>query len=154
MNTRFYYKSLVAITAFLAFMANSFAADLSVMHPYARAVAEGQTNSAAFMMIMNNSKRDRALVSARSDASKVVELHNHIMQDGMMRMRQVKQIDIKANGKATLQPGGFHVMLIGLHKQLKEGDKINLELVFDNGQTTKLEVPVKKVAAMMMHHNH
>ena len=65
-----------------------------------------------------------------------------------MRMRRVKQIDIKAGSTTELKPGGFHVMFIGLKQALNVGDKVYLELVFDDGEVTKLSIPVKMVAGM------
>ena len=157
MNTRtrkIFSKLLTLFFSLLVISANSFASDLSVMHPYARAVPEGHPNSAAFMVIKNSGNEDRALVNARSNISKVVELHTHKKEKGMMRMRRVDQIDVKAGSKTVLKPGGLHVMFIGLKQQLKVGDKVDLELVFDNGQTMKLSVPVKKVKGMMHKKKH
>ena len=151
MNIHMRNNFMKCVTAFFVLMilsANSYADSISVMHPYARAVPEGQPNSAAFMVLKNNSNQDRALVEAHSDVSKVVELHTHKKEGGMMRMRRVDQIDIKAGSKTELKPGGLHVMFIDLKHQLKKGDKVDLELVFDDGNTIKLLVPVKMVAGM------
>lgn len=143
------FTTFFAISFLLSiFSTNSYAESISVMHPYARAVPEGQPNSAAFMVLKNNTDQDRALLEARSNVSNVVELHTHKKEAGMMRMRRVDQIEIKAGGKTVLKPGGLHVMFIGLKHQLKKGDNVKLELVFDDGSTTSLSVPVKMVAGM------
>ena len=149
-NQRIYklLKTLMGILALTLISNSSFAGSVTVMHPYVRAVPSGHPNSAAFMVLKNTSEQDRALVSARSNISKVVELHTHKKEGGMMRMRQVKQIDIKAGSKTVLKPGGLHVMFIGLKQQLKAGDKVELELEFDDGSTEKLTAPVKMVAGM------
>lgn len=133
---------------------NSYASNISVMHPHVRAVPEGQPNSAAFMVIKNNTNQDRSLINARSNISKAVELHTHKKEGGMIRMRRVNEIDIKANSKTVLKPGGLHIMFIGLKHQLNEGDKIELELIFDNRETVKLSVPVKVVKGMMHKKKH
>ena len=135
---------------------NSFAAGISIEHAYARAVPQGQPNSAAFMILKNTTGHDRALVEARSNVSKAVELHTHTREGGMMRMRRVKQIDIKAGAETELKPGGLHIMFIGLKQALNVGEKVYLELVFDDGEIIKLNIPVKMVAGMMhmpMHHS-
>ena len=133
----------------------ALAQDIQVMHPYARAVPPGQTNSAAFMMLKNASSEQVSLVKATSPAANVVELHNHIMDDGVMKMRQVEDIKVPAEGMAELKPGGFHVMLIGLKQNLNEGDLIQLKLHFSNGEMADLELPVKKVQMGMKHkHKH
>lgn len=138
--------SLVTTLFFCSFQ--SFAADVTVMHPYVRAVPSGQANSAAFMVLKNSSHHDRALVAAHSNISKAVELHTHRMEDGMMRMRRIDKITIKPGQQTELKPGGLHVMFIGLQQPLSEGDMVELELVFDNGEHVGVSAPVKKVVGM------
>jgi len=128
--------------------AGNVASNVSVIDFYARAVPSGQPNSAAFMTLKNSGTEDRALIDARSSVSKVVELHTHKKEGGMMRMRRVDQITIKAGSETILKPGGLHVMFIGLKQQLTQGDKVDLELIFDNGSRIQLTVPVKVVAGM------
>ena len=149
-NQRVYklFKTLMSMLVLTLISTSSFAGSVTVVQPYARAVPSGHPNSAAFMVLKNTSEQDRALVNARSNISKVVELHTHKKEGGMMRMRRVKQIDIKAGSETVLKPGGLHVMFIGLKQQIKAGDKVELELEFDDGTTIKLTVPVKMVAGM------
>ena len=142
------FNALLSMLVLTLISTNSFAGSMDVVQPYARAVPPGHPNSAAFMVLKNTSEQDRALVNARSNISKVVELHTHIKEGGMMRMRRVKKIDIKAGSETVLKPGGLHVMFIGLKQQLKAGDEVELELEFDDGATIKLIVPVKMVAGM------
>jgi len=142
---------LSGLLALTLFSTSSYAASVKVMEPYARAVPPGQPNSAAFMVLINDSDKDRALVDARSNISKTVELHTHKKEDGMMRMRRIDRISVKAGSQTILKPGGLHVMFIGLKQQLKEGDTVDLELIFDDGSTVKLMIPVKIVAGMMRH---
>lgn len=142
-------KTLTVVMT-LTLSLNSFAADsVTVVNPYARAVPAGQPNSAAFMVLKNTSNQDRAVVNARSSASKVVELHTHKKEGGMMRMRQIEKIVVKANSETVLKPGGLHIMFIGLKQSFKAGNKVDLELEFDNGEKVKLTAPVKMVAGMM-----
>ena len=142
------FNALLSMLVLTLISASSFADNVTVIQAYARAVPPGHPNSAAFMVLKNTSEHDRALINARSNISKVVELHTHKKEGGMMRMRQVKKIDIKAGSETVLKPGGLHVMFIGLKQQLKAGDKVELELEFDNGATIKLTIPVKMVAGM------
>ena len=152
LSTKFNFRKLLpGLLALVCFSTNSLASSVTVVEPYARAVPPGQPNSAAFMVLKNSSGKDRALVEARSTVSKAVELHTHKKEDGMMRMRRIDQIVVKAGDETTLKPGGLHIMFIGLKQQLKEGDKVDLELFFDDGSTVKLMMPVKVVAGMMRH---
>ena len=127
---------------------SSFAADLTVEKAHVRAVPEGMINSAAFMVIKNTSSHDRSIVGASSNISKVVELHTHKKEGGMMRMRQIDSIAVKANSETVLKPGGLHIMFIGLKQGLKVGEKVKLELKIDDGSKVNLTVPVQMVAGM------
>ncbi len=145
-------KKLIAL--FFAISVSLMASNIDVKDAYARATPPVLPNSAAFMSISNNSSSDIALVKAQSSAASVVELHTHDIKDGVMKMYQVPQIDIKANSTTTLKPGGFHVMLIGLtNKPLKVGQEIDLKLTFSNGEEISLKAPVKTVMGGMMKHN-
>ncbi len=121
--------------------------DLKIDQSWARASAGPARNSAAFMMIHNGGDADR-LVSAAGDVADRVELHTHLMEGNVMKMRQVEAIEVPAKGMAALQPGGFHVMLIGLHEALKEGDSFPLTLTFEKAGAVTIEVPVQAIGSM------
>ena len=139
------------IIACLTLLSSSFAFanDISISDPYARAVPPGQKNSAAFMVIKNSSNEVRHVVRAESNIAKIVEMHTHIKDNGMMRMRQVDKITIPANGETTLKPGGLHVMLMGLHKDLNDGDDVSVTLVLDNGKSIAVDLKAKKMKMKM-----
>ncbi|WP_421868403.1 copper chaperone PCu(A)C [Motiliproteus sp.] len=125
-----------------------------VTNPYLRASAPGAPNSAGFMVISNPTDQELALVRAEADLAKKVELHNHVNDNGVMRMRQVEKILIPAQGQVELKPGGYHVMMMGLNKQLKPGEQETLTLHFSDGSSQTLSVPVKKVQPMMQAGGH
>ncbi len=118
---------------------------VTVIDPYVRAVPPGQTVSAAFMQLENTSGIMIAVVNAASPVSKVVELHTHTHENGMMKMRRVEKIDIPANGKTVLKPGGLHIMLIDLHEPLKVDQKVPVTLEFEDGSRKTIEAPVRKI---------
>ncbi|WP_345987329.1 copper chaperone PCu(A)C [Sulfurimonas sp. HSL1-2] len=134
----------------LFFIAGLSAHSIEVSGIYVREVPPNLPNSAAFMELKNPTDKPVALVSAASTAAKTVELHEHVNVDGMMQMRQIPKIDIPAGGTTMLQPGGLHVMLIGLTQKLKAGENVTITLNFSDGESITLEAPVKKVAGMMM----
>jgi copper(I)-binding protein len=76
------------------------------------------------------------------------------MEDGMMKMRRVERIDLPAGETVTLEPGGLHIMLIGLSRQLSPGEEVEIRLTFEDGSGTTLTAPVKSVQASMHHHHH
>lgn len=132
--------------------AETAADGISVEGAYVRAVPPGQVNSAAFMSLHNGGSQAHALVAARSSAAANVELHAHTMRDGMMRMRPVEKIDLPAGQAVTLQPGGLHLMLIGLPRSLVVGEDAVLTLVFEDGSEQAVNAPVQKINVEAMQH--
>jgi periplasmic copper chaperone A len=122
---------------------------ISVVDPYVRMAPPGAKVTAAFMVVKNTSDKDIQIVKADSPAANVTELHNHINDNGVMRMRQVKEVPLPAKGEAALKPGGYHVMLIDMKVPLKEGDKVAITLKFSDGGTKTIDAPVKRQAAEM-----
>ncbi|WP_417332966.1 copper chaperone PCu(A)C [Halarcobacter sp.] len=131
-----------------------FASSIEVKDSYVRATPPGLPNSAAFMTVVNSGDKDVAIVKASSTVSKVVELHTHDMKDGVMKMYQVPKIDVASKSETVLKPGGFHIMLIGLHNPLKVGENVELTLELSNGETKTITAPVKTVMGGMKHHGH
>lgn len=104
----------------------------------------GSAVSAAYMVLVNNSTTADAIVKADSDVAKSVELHNVIMENNVMQMRQVEAIEVPANGQVELKPGSYHVMLIGLNRDLKEGEEVLIKLTTRSGKTIEVKAPVRK----------
>ncbi len=118
---------------------------VNIIDPYVRSVPPGQTVSAAFLQLKNTTSEVRTVINATSPVSKVVELHSHVHEEGMMKMRRIDSIAIPANGMTVLKPGGLHIMLIGLHKPLKLDQKVSLTLEFKDGSSQTVEAPVRKI---------
>ncbi|QGU33429.1 copper chaperone PCu(A)C [Thermochromatium tepidum] len=124
------------------------AAGLEVGDPYVRAVPPGQPNSAAFMRLHNPGTEARALIGAESPAAETVELHTHVEQNGMLRMRRLERIAVNAGETKTLAPGGLHLMLIGLKSELTPGQRIELTLIQDDGERLVIQAPVRRIESM------
>jgi copper(I)-binding protein len=131
----------------------AFAGDIAISEAYVRAVAPGAGASAAYMTIRNDGAAD-TLVAARTDIARRVELHTHILEDGVARMREVEGgIAAPAGETVTLAPGGLHVMLMGLNGPLAAGATLPLTLVFENAGEMAIMAPIVDVqpGAMPMH---
>lgn len=129
----------------MAFQVNAdVAQDVVIEKSFARAAIIQQRNSAAFMNITNQGSSSAAIVTAKSPIAKIVELHTHINDKGVMRMRKIRQIDLPSNEVVKLKPGGLHIMLLGLNQNLKPGDEISVTLGFNDGSEKSLQVPVQK----------
>ena len=139
------YLRLLFISISLFICNAALATPLTIDNAYVRATPPHAKNSAAFMVINNGDTKEIKLVAASSDIAERVELHNHVMEDGLMKMRQVEQISIKAENKTALQPGGYHVMFIGLKQALKDGESVTVKLYFDNGEEIIVDAPIKQI---------
>lgn len=126
-----------------------FGADVEIEGAYARASIPNVPNSAAFFVIKNNSDKDIAITSANSDIAEKNELHTHIKENKMMKMMKIEKLVVPAKSSLELKSGSDHVMLMGLKKELKAGDEINLELSFSDGDKKSIKVPVKDLASTM-----
>ena len=122
---------------------------LLIVHPFAR-VSAGKTG-AAYLSIENRGKDADRLTAAASPVAASVELHEMKMDGSIMRMRQLPGVDLPAGGTVALQPGGNHIMLIGLKAPLKEGDRFPLTLTFAKAGTVEVEVIVEKPGAPTGH---
>lgn len=142
-------QNTAAHNAAMPTTAAAVAGQFTASAAYARAVAPGQPNSAVFLQLQNKDSKAHALVSATSDVAAAVELHNHVNEGGVMKMRKVEKIDLPAGQTVALKPGSFHIMLIGLKKTLKVSDTVELTLGFEDSTSLKLSAPVQDVSATM-----
>ncbi len=153
MNIRYLVAAGIGLAITLLHGGPLLAADaasaLDIGDPYVREVPPGQPNSAAFMTFTNETEDARALVSASSPAADTVELHTHVNEGGVMKMRQVERIEFPANATAVLEPGGLHIMLMGLKVGLVEGEDVSIKLQFEDGSKRSLEAPVRKLKMHM-----
>jgi copper(I)-binding protein len=140
--------ALFALNAPQALAAENAAQAVKVGKSFVRAVPPGQKVSAAFMALNNTSKQDLKVISANSNVAQVVELHTHSHEDGMMKMRKIPAIDLPAGKTTILQPGGLHVMLIGLKKDLVPGQAVPVTLTFNDGSKKEIEIPVMQMTQM------
>lgn len=111
-----------------------------VTDSWVRATAEGQDVGAAYMTI--KCKNDMSLVKVESPAAEIVEIHNMSFEHGVMKMRMLEQLDLKANTPSRLAPGENHLMLFDLKKPLRLGDTIQFSLHFKDKQSKEILISV------------
>jgi copper(I)-binding protein len=143
---------MIAAVATLAAQA-SWAANISVTDAWARATMPGQQVGGAYMQIQSDA--DARLLSVSSPAVPRVEVHEMTMDGGVMRMREVKAIELPKGKTVTLQPGGYHLMLMDLKKPIAVGDVIPLTLVVESGgkqQTVEVKAEARAMSGGMQHH--
>ena len=144
MNKIKYFLSFLALSCLLS--ACEVNNKVAVIDSWARANAPGQTVGAAYMTFI--SAQDSTFVKAETTIASSVEIHSMKMNNGVMQMRMLNELPLSAGKPEKLAPGGFHLMLFDLKKQLVAGENIDLTLTFkDNaGKLTQQQfvLPVKE----------
>lgn len=144
-----------ALAAIVGLFSLSAFAEVSVAEPWVRATVPAQKTTGAFMRLKSDA--DARLVSAASPVAGVVEIHEMVMDKDVMKMSPVPALELPAGQAVELKPGGYHVMLLDLKAQVKEGDQVPLTLVIENKdgsrQTLELTAPARPLnAPMKMEH--
>jgi copper(I)-binding protein len=119
-------------------------ASLRVADAWARpTIGQGRT-TAAYMTIANQGATGDVLKSARTPKAKAVEMHQTTMSaDGIMQMRKVEGgLPIEAGASLVFEPGGTHLMLVGLEDALEAGEELMLTLEFAHAGAVDVRVPV------------
>lgn len=98
--------------------------------------------TAAYMTIGNNSDDDVSLISVSTDVAEFVEIHATTIENDIARMSPVDELDIDAGESVVLEPGGYHIMLINLNRDLIPGETIALKLTFASNIEMTIDVPV------------
>lgn len=136
------------------FLSLGASAQVTVKDAWVRATVAQQKATGAFMQLQ--SAQDAKLVSVQSPAAGVVEVHEMAMDGGVMKMRAVPSLALPEGKAVELKPGGYHVMLMDLKGQIKDGDTVSMTLVVEGKdgkrQSLALQVPARKAAAPAMGH--
>lgn len=120
---------------------------IEITAPYAHAAGVGE-NTAAYMSIRNNGTEADTLLKATCDAAMMVQVMETKMENDVMSMGEVPGIDLPAGGMVELKPGGYHVMLMDLAQEMKDGSTISITLEFAKAGKITLEVPVQAPGSM------
>jgi hypothetical protein len=115
-----------------------------------RSAIPGMNNTAGYLTLTNTSDKEIVLVGGQSSIAATVELHTHNMANGMMKMERVMELPIAAGQTITFEPGGLHLMFIGL--QVRDYDTVQVTLQAKDGQQFDLVLQVKS-ASEHQHHN-
>ena len=113
---------------------------ITIEHAHARPTAAGQPIGGGYMTLVNGGGADR-LVSVSAPVSKSAEMHMMKMKGDVMEMRQVEAIELPAGKTVALEPGGYHLMFVGLKAPLKAGESFPMTLKF--AKAGEVTVPVK-----------
>jgi len=141
--------TILALLLSLSFLAGGPASahdyelgSLVIQHPWARASIGQAKAGAAYLTIVNHGQSADRLIAAATPAAKHAKPHTHLLEDGVIKMRPVEAIEIAPGEPAVLQPGGLHIMLMGLAAPLETGKPFPMTLVFENAGSVAVEVHV------------
>jgi copper(I)-binding protein len=125
--------------------------DVGSMHisqPWARATPKGASSAAGYMTITNKGTTPDRVSCVSSDAAAQCQIHSMTMEGGVMKMRPVEDgLEIKPGETVTLQPGGYHVMLVDLKHPLEAGKDVKATLKFDKAGTVDVDYPIAAIGA-------
>jgi len=130
----------------------AWAAQISVTDAWVRATMPGQPVGGAYMQIRSDA--DARLIGVSSSVVPRVEVHEMTMDGDMMRMREVKAVELPKGKTVSLEPGGFHIMLMNLNKPIVVGDSIPLTLVIESDgkrQTVEVKAEARAMDGAMRH---
>ena len=141
-------KILTLLLAFFSFsIAHAEVPDhtgVMVMNARAPASLDGAKVGVAYATIMNHGTKPVTITALSSPVAKTVEFHEHVSENGVMKMRRVATPRITPGGTMVLKPGGLHFMLIDLVAPLAEGQKFPLTITFDSGKSVVTEFTIEK----------
>jgi periplasmic copper chaperone A len=154
-NTNTGRAALGVLVAGLAWLGAAGAAEPSIhiVDAWARATPPGVENGAVYCEIQNRGRADK-LLGARSSAARGAEIHASVSENGVVEMRRIEALAVGAGASVELEPGGTHVMLVGLAAPLVPGAKLALTLVFEAAGEIAVEVPVVDARAAPAAHGH
>jgi hypothetical protein len=121
---------------------------IEIEQPWARATPKGATIGAGYMKITNTGTEPDRLIGGSVAFARRFEVHSMAMEQGVMKMREVKDgLEIKPGETVELKPGGYHVMFVDLKEPLKQGGEVKVTLTFAKAGTIEVKYPVEAIGA-------
>ena len=114
-----------------------------VQGAWARPARQGE-NGAVYFSIENHSSETHEMVAAVSDIAEAVEIHESKMSGDVMQMHQLESVSLGPGAEVMFEPGGLHIMLVGLKQDLHSGDEIEITLQFRDFEELTVQVPVQE----------
>jgi copper(I)-binding protein/cytochrome oxidase Cu insertion factor (SCO1/SenC/PrrC family) len=115
---------------------------VAIIDAWVRETDEVAPANGGYMTLVNAGPFNVTLAAIECEGFEKVEVHEMVVVDGMMKMREVKNLVIPANGHVQMQPGGKHLMLVGPSRHFRNGQQLELKLIFASGseQIVSLDV--------------
>jgi copper(I)-binding protein len=121
---------------------------LIIDHPWIRATPKGAPVAGGYMKITNNGTTPDRLIGGSTDAAKRFEIHEMKMDNGVMKMRELKDgLEIPPGATVELKSGSYHIMMMNPSRQLTKGDKVRGSLTFEKAGKVDVEFAVEGMGA-------
>ena len=134
------------INVFLFLLVFSFASPkIVVKHPWIMEPPPGPDTTMMGMTILNEGDEADKLTEVKTDIARKVEIHKTVVENGVAKMVHQRYVKIPPHSKVEFKHHGYHIMIIGLEKKIRAGDKIRVKLIFEKSGEKELEVPVIKM---------
>ena len=143
-HLRFCLFLIAGLLFFTAAQAQGLSQKILISQAWIRSMPPSMKTTATYLTIENTTGSDLLLQSASTVVARTVEIHRMEQVGEIMKMKEVGELRIPAGERAVLAPKGYHLMLIGLLRPLKEGETIPLVLNFASGATAKVDAVVSK----------
>ena len=149
MNRILLTAAVLSLLALPAQAADVMAGALKISAPWARATPKGASVGGGYMTITNTGTTSDKLTGGATAVASRFEVHEMSMDHGVMKMRPVSGgIEIKPGQTVKLEPGGYHVMFVGMKQQLKEGEHFKATLEFAKAGKVDVDFTVEGLGAM------
>ena len=144
------HRSIIAITLITALVLSACGTEstgpkISVEDAWARPVPAAGGNGAVFFRLVNAGNEADQLIGGESPVAGAVEVHRTTMDEGVMQMEHIPGLEVPAKREVLLEPGGYHVVLIGVNTSLALGDTLPITLRFEKSGETQMEVQVREI---------
>ena len=140
------FVSIMVIAFLLSGCAAPATEGLEVSDAWARPAAQSG-NGAVYFVIENHSSETQEMIGVTADIAEAAEMHESQMSGDVMEMHQLESVSLEPGAEVPFEPGGLHIMLIGLKQELKTGDEFQITLHFRGEQDLQVHVPVSDTPA-------
>lgn len=150
-------KRMLMVIFATALLLSACTADegITVHNAWIRPTAQGD-NGAVYFVLRNDSTEADELVGASSNVAEAVEIHESSMAAGtdVMQMNQIFSVPLSRASEVVFEPGGYHVMLVNVSRELPVGETVEVTLHFKNHEDVPVNVSVAEFAPIEDEHSH
>jgi copper(I)-binding protein len=147
------YRRFSVLFALLISLAAPARADIEIHDAWVRAMPPGSAGTAGYLRLVNNGSNAVTVVGASSDIAERTQLHESVAHDGVVSMSPLPRLPVAPGAEVSLEPGGRHLMLMGLTAAPREGATVRLCLQLASGDEQCVDTPVRRGEGGGHHHH-